>query len=128
MSVWGATVHKDYLTFKHGQLWEVRCKGCGAPIKKMMAADNELITDVDGQRTRVRRMVLMALGSYREIEIAFSDGSKHITCLCADCVETVDLQQIHDADMEQLRSEGFSHPVLEKRRPVGINRVGVVLL
>jgi len=127
-------MHDDYVTMKNGQIWEIRCKGCGTPIKTMLADDQPSETEKINGRTIVReRLYLAALSNYKEVLITFEDGSKHVTPMCADCAVKMQtdkklVQSVYEADVKQWKSEGQKiNKRDEKRKAAKVDRIASVI-
>jgi len=96
----------DYLEF-HPQLglMKIYCKWCGGVIQQFRDLPGaESVSISNGQPIKTKRVVLAANSSYTEVEMTFTDGSKHITPICKECaktgISTEELNNIYAADME----------------------------
>jgi hypothetical protein len=88
-------MESNYITEKHGQIWEVRCKKCGVPIRGMRPDDTWTEKSRIGSQTIVReRLVLACYANYREVLIEMDDGSRHVTCLCETCANNVTMDEL----------------------------------
>jgi hypothetical protein len=107
-------MQRDNVTYKHGGIWEVRCRVCGTPIRSMVADDTHRETKkVNGQTVVFERLVLACLPNYREVLMDCGGGpgdnfvaSGHVACLCdqhASELTTEQAQAIHDLDMAELK-------------------------
>ena len=95
---------KNYVVAnERGAVVELFCKNCGIPIGGLEVAEKE--------NKKFERH-----GNYAEIKMRFSDGTFHVTNICTGCIAEVTgdpdlMQQIHDADIEQL---ALNHPTLQE--------------
>lgn len=113
---------------ERGQVLEVRCPGCGNPIRAHAATDitGSTVTP-DGKIVLLQKHELVSMPSYREVHLECSFNgvlSKHVTNACADCASTFtldDWQTIHDADM------AADHLLVNRtvRRVLSVNQGGV---
>ena len=75
----------------------VLCKACGVEIAGFVG---------EGRSLRFRQHP-----HYREVKIAFDDGTFHVTCLCDVCIRREEmsdpkfLQALHTADLWTLRKQ-----------------------
>ena len=111
----GSVVTKDNLTFKHGQLWEVRCPLCSVPIRKMVPSDEHQETKkINGKIVVFQRLVFACLSNYREVLVEAGGGpgddfitSAHVMCMCAECAADLTMEQaqaLHDKDMREFKA------------------------
>lgn len=107
-------MQRDNITYKHGGIWEVRCRGCDTPIRKMIADDAHRETKkINGQNVVFERLVLACLPNYREVLVECGGGpgdnfllSAHVACMCETCATalTVEKAQAHyDLDLDDLQ-------------------------
>jgi hypothetical protein len=94
---------------------EVACKGCGAQIRGLVAAEQAGEITKRGNKTVIReRVVLACLPNYREVLLQASDGSRHVTCMCDQCAsklsDPVLAEAVYCMDLEQWSKEGAVHP------------------
>lgn len=93
---WKGLTSSKYVTrTDEGAIDEVLCKRCGNVLRK------------GGAETR----------AYSEVQLDFSDGSRHITPLCTKCssgLKHSDLEAIYCADMLELSNEEEMAKVLLK--------------
>ena len=125
----------DYIVMQYGQIWEVKCKGCGTTIKKMVPHDAFSVSEKVNGRTIVReRLILAPLPSYREVLMEFDDGSKHVTPMCVDCSTKMTndanmREQAYAADVKQWSSEGLR---IRKgdvtRKPIRVKQVAPTIV
>jgi len=126
----GSSFVEDYCTFRNRELWEVRCKGCGTIIRKMLPIEELSVKRIVRGVTLIQeRLALACLANYREVLIAFDDGSKHVTPMCVECATTrlqdKDLlEAVYTADLEQWKREGAGVSEVDARRKP--NRVAKV--
>lgn len=99
-------MQRDNVTYKHGGIYEVRCRDCGTPIRKMIADDaHREMKVINGERVVFERLVLACLPAYREVLLACDDGSAHVACICAECASALTpekAQELHDLDMKDI--------------------------
>lgn len=84
-------------TDERGAVVEMFCKNCGTQIGLVI-----------GDR-------FSRLENYAELKLRFSDGTFHVTNICAGCIEPVTadparMQAIHDADIDYM---ALSMPIVE---------------
>lgn len=120
----------SYITLEKGQIAEVRCKVCQTPIKKFVEHDvPTTLAKVKGQTILGQKLLLAELPAYREVAIAFEDGSRHVTSLCATDALRVQadpsmLQAVYDADVAQWESEGIEVSEQARTRvPVSVTKI-----
>lgn len=122
-------MQRDHVTYKHGGIVEVRCRGCGTPIRGLVADDaHREVKKINGQNVVYERLVLACLPNYREVLMACCDGSAHVACMCASCAEKLTpemAQEHHDLDMEDLQLD--DHPLTQGRRVEGIDKIAHII-
>lgn len=111
-------MQRDNVTYKHGGIVEVRCRGCEAVIRKLIPDDTHRETKkINGKSVVFERLVLACLPNYREVLMACADGSAHVACMCASCAEGLtpaSAQAHHDLDMKDLKLD--KHPTTRGRQ------------
>lgn len=118
----------DYVISVRGNISEILCKVCGVTIRKLIPSDEYGEVLRHGSRTIVReRLVLACLPNYREVKLAFNDGSSHVTCVCADCALKLSdpgiREEVYAMDLQQWASEGDVADVLVSRNPTALGEV-----
>ena len=117
-----------HVDVQNGIVTGLYCKGCGTKIAGMV---------VDGARSHVERLsgrsvvfqtlIFMHFNNYREVLIEFDDDSRHVTHLCAVCVDSVapaDLELYYALDIEQWASEGAEiHEAWIARKPLRVLQI-----
>lgn len=104
---------QDNVTYKHGQVWEVRCPLCNTPIRKMVPSDKHQETQkINGKLVVFQRLVFACLPNYREVLLDVGGGpgdnfisNGHVTGMCSSCATTLTVenaQAVHDRDMRDL--------------------------
>lgn len=116
----------NYITEDRSGITEVRCKCCGALIKKLLPDSKGEQIERREDRVVVReRLVLTTLPNYREVEIEFDDGSKHITPCCADCANHLDeelIEAMYAADLDRWQKEAMDWDHMARRKPIKVNK------
>lgn len=116
------TTTPNYVTFKDGNITEVRCKVCSVPIRKLVASEqNEEVIRV-GSRTIIReRVILSSLPNYREVLLKCDDGSAHVTPVCGECAPKLSdagvREECYSADLKMWSREGEVAETLVTRNP-----------
>lgn len=119
-------MQRENVTYKHGAIWELRCRGCGAVIGSHVPDDTHRETKViNGKAVTFERLIFARNNRYREVLMDCDGGpggnykpSAHVACMCEGCAATATPEQLqahHDLDMEDLK--------LPKRTVNGIARV-----
>lgn len=114
---------EDYVTTVDGNITEVRCKGCGNVIRKLVVDGSfGAVERVRGQTIVRERLALTCLPNYREALIQLEDGSKHVTCICDACVPRLDdpaqAQAMYQKDLDQFEKEGAVYTRKQRARQV----------
>lgn len=106
-------MQRDNVTFKHGALWELRCRGCATVIGSHIPDDGHRETKViNGKPIVFERLIFARHANYREVLMDCDGGaggdyrpSAHVACMCVKCAEAATVEQLqahHDLDMEEL--------------------------
>lgn len=111
----------DYVTYKHGTIWEVRCPVCATPIRTMVLDDKPFENEMVNGKVVIRQgMVLACLPNYREVKMAMSDGTFHISPMCKTCTDNLTIEKV------QVAAQGDSE-VVGDRKPTLAMDVGLTI-
>lgn len=112
---------ESYVKTEDGVITEIRCKGCGVVIRKLIPSDSHgTVERINGKIVVRERLILACLPNYREVAMEFEDGTKHVTCLCDQCAEKMGdpevVRKVYHQDLDQFESEGAVHRHGERNR------------
>lgn len=113
--------YKSYVVTQGEATTEVRCKGCGVVIRKLIPVESfGAVERINGQVIVRERLLLTCLPNYREVMVEFDDSTKHVTCLCDQCAQKMDdatfAQNIYHQDLDQFEAEGMKCKHGERHR------------
>lgn len=119
---------RTYLERNGNRLERILCK-CGVPIRSWEDVGPPETRRLGGGTTQViHRVAFVPSGAYREVELAMTDGSKHVTAVCSTCAGRTDAEfwtRVYLCDVAQWIENGASpeHPLLIDRLPTTVIRV-----